>query len=345
MKAELTCGGFEARIHELLDQRLPLDSCNQLLEHSTHCQFCAMTLLEYQLVLTGRNSLTESSGLPRIRSAPDADRSFARPSLRRLRKDAWGLAPSFAALLMVALGMWWASQYQASDRQLAGTPFPYSNTLSSPRIQSFESPTGDLARSGKSNELASESAGGPGVENALPNHEFPISDPIGGLNHRSVADHAFPQSLAASDRFPGGEEEPFSLNSPWNSLRARQFASPDGILELTKSYRALPEQIQRQTMALWDPEPLEYLKAGFVPWHPLLNHTAEFWGIHPATSSVVLTLNWLQKSIMKAQPRSGSPTPDLGSQLESGRWLFPFWTVATASPIFQNHVGGVGLQT
>jgi hypothetical protein len=312
MKAELTCVEFEARIHELLDQRRPLDSSHDLLEHSADCRFCAKTLFEYQvLTLPGRFSVRESTGFSGQSTAAELDRKVKRSSSRCLKKFLWGLAPSFAALLMVAIGMWWAPQHRTSDPQLAGNSNPSGPNLFPPAIPSPDARTDRLVQSP---EWTTDSQGRPDFSNPTPSAD---------ASSQSLADRASAISQLAGDgtdyRLWEEEDSPF-----WESIWDYQNSSPIRILELTESYRVLPQKIQRQTLALWHPEPLDYLKTKLVPWHPVLDHTPEFWGIHPATSSIVLTLNWLQKSIMKSLPQSGRDSPDLGSLPDPHKSLLPF---------------------
>lgn len=116
MKTEIDCSEFEQRINDLLDQRMGLEHCYLLQRHAAHCSDCSELLDHYRQVAP---LLMPAD--PTDHFVAEYDKLNFRSSNRLLRKSSrftfkrndyqkftWSVAPCFAALLMVAVGMLFA---------------------------------------------------------------------------------------------------------------------------------------------------------------------------------------------------------------------------------------------
>lgn len=104
----MTCVGFEARLDDLLDRRLPLEGDAELNEHTKACPHCARLIADHQALLQAVDLLAERSPEP-ISSKSHSHRTMAAKqptaSARALPRSTVWIAAAVAAAVLVAAGV------------------------------------------------------------------------------------------------------------------------------------------------------------------------------------------------------------------------------------------------
>lgn len=297
MKAELDCGQFEQRINDLLDQRIQLRRCTLLQQHAKNCTTCSRLLDQYDQVTKvflcsgDVYSSIGTSDASRSTSPDVSGRCLRLPPRSEfdLQKLAWTMAPCFAALLMVAIGMFFAPLQTQKNVEFAWA----SDAGAVPSVKDrAASISGNIDGIGGSPGVIF-----PGDLSAIPLANLGISNL--DLNYE-VAGHNAQPGIQSGLR-----------HAFWDNVLHSYLENGFGIAGVANGSARLATSLPLSAN-LADPRLQSFVSNHVEPWHSQLQKTPDVWGLHTAHRSLRMTIHWLQRSLVKVPLGEPKHQPDVG---------------------------------